>query len=268
MKQATIFESMLITISVNGKDFLVSLVNGEMMNLNQLHVAAGKKKTQSPHEWLRLSQTEILIEKVCEQEHTDKSRMLKTSKKNVKYGGGTIAHWQLALAYAQYLSPEIHLQVNQVFKDHLEELIDPELAIKRGHQRATDAYLRRGKSPEWVATRLNGIQARNTFTNDLRDHGSGHNDYVEISNLENKAILGCTAQEFKAKNKLPASAKTRDHLARPDLASLKFLETMSSDKFDEENAQSGSDCKKIVSYVSKVVSDAKQKIIRRRILAA
>lgn len=30
-------------------------------------------------------------------------------------GGGTYAHWQIALAYAKYLSPELHMQVNEVY---------------------------------------------------------------------------------------------------------------------------------------------------------
>ena len=40
--------------------------------------------------------------------------------------GETFAHWQIALAYAKYLSPELHMAVNEVFMRY--KAGDPKLA--------------------------------------------------------------------------------------------------------------------------------------------
>ena len=43
------------------------------------------------------------------------------SAKDGKHGGGgTLAHWQIGLAYAQYLSPELHMICNQIVKDFVD----------------------------------------------------------------------------------------------------------------------------------------------------
>jgi len=41
--------------------------------------------------------------------------------------GGTFAHWQIGLAYAKHLSPELHRVCNQIVKDFVEA--KPEIAM-------------------------------------------------------------------------------------------------------------------------------------------
>ncbi|WP_421958081.1 KilA-N domain-containing protein [Pseudodesulfovibrio senegalensis] len=33
--------------------------------------------------------------------------------------GGTLAHWQIALAYAKYLSPKFHIAANKIIKRYI-----------------------------------------------------------------------------------------------------------------------------------------------------
>jgi hypothetical protein len=40
--------------------------------------------------------------------------------------GGTFAHWQIALAYAKYLSPEFHIHCNNIIRRFVEEEQNPD----------------------------------------------------------------------------------------------------------------------------------------------
>lgn len=90
-----------ISIEVGEQSFLISIAEGEMVNLNQLHIASGKNRSQSPNFWLNQKATTQLIEKLKESLNASDFNIIKT--RNGK-GGGTYAHWQIALAYTEYLN--------------------------------------------------------------------------------------------------------------------------------------------------------------------
>jgi hypothetical protein len=256
--QKSILDNTPITIECNGEKFLIAIANGEMVNVNQLHVASGKKSNQSPAQWLRLPATINLLKPIANRYNVEESHIIKTKRGK---GGYTMVHWQLALAYAKYLSPEIHLQVNQVFKERTEEIIDPTLSYERGKQRAIDSWQRRGKDNEWIAARLNGIETRNYFTDTLAKHGTKGKQFAQISDIENQAVLGCTAKQYKTKRQLAKSARTRDHLNRSDVIALELLESVSIDKIKGEQSQNGKQCRDVVTRVSSVMSDAYRKMM-------
>jgi len=256
--QKSIFDNAPITIECNGEKFLIAIANGEMVNINQLHVASGKKRTQSPSFWLKQDGTLQLTESIGKKYNATQDCIIETKRGK---GGYTMVHWQLALAYAKYLSPEIHLQVNQVFKERAEEIIDPELGINRSKQRAIDSWQRKGKDNEWIATRLNGIETRNYFTDTLAKHGTKGMQFAQISDIENQAVLGCTAKQYKAKRQLTKSARTRDHLNRSDVIALELLESVSIDKIKGEHSHDGKQCRDVVKRVSSVMGDAYRKMM-------
>lgn len=83
-------------------------------NLNALHKASGLGKAKQPANWLRLDSTKELISEL------DQSSDLRTASVDTVIGSanpGTYAHELLAIAYASWISPSFHLQVNQVFLD-------------------------------------------------------------------------------------------------------------------------------------------------------
>ena len=45
--------------------------------------------------------------------------------------GSTYAHWQIALAYAKYLDPELHIWCNEVVVDRFELMADPDRELPR-----------------------------------------------------------------------------------------------------------------------------------------
>lgn len=87
----------------------------EMLSLTDMWKAAGEPNDKRPSEWLRHEGTIEFVEAVSA--FNMGNAHIKTTKGK---GGGTWAHWQIALAYAKYLSPEFHMWCNQVVRAHME----------------------------------------------------------------------------------------------------------------------------------------------------
>lgn len=97
-----------------------------MMSMTDLWKASGKDTVYKPIQWMRKSGNDF-IDAVSKNLKVPVEHLLETSKGRT---GGTFAHWQIALAYAKYLSPELHMHVNEVYKERLEETANPELSIE------------------------------------------------------------------------------------------------------------------------------------------
>ncbi|HEV7374956.1 MAG TPA: hypothetical protein VGN95_09585, partial [Pyrinomonadaceae bacterium] len=156
--------------------------------------------------------------------------------------GFTRAHWQIALAYAKYLSPQLHELVNEVFKERVEEEVSPELAYYRGRERAVRGYRRRGWSDEQIAERLDQIQERHKFTGTLKAHGVEGNGYAICTNGIYEPILGGNAEAKKAQLALKKNDRLRDHLPRVERAAIQFAETLASDTIEKDEAHGTPAC--------------------------
>ena len=144
-----------------------------MVSLNRIYEISGSPKNQDPSQWKRLESTTKVIESL----NMDETHILKTQR---GIGGGTWAHWQLALSYAQYLSPELHLIVNQVFKERLEEAVDPELGINRSQARAIKKWESEGRDEQWIAARIHHQYTRKIYVDTLINHDVEPNHEIGI----------------------------------------------------------------------------------------
>ncbi len=89
-------------MSFNGRD--IRSQDG-LICLTDLWKAAGSESNRDPRQWKR-KMGQQFIESVAEKLNVPISHIYKTTRgKN----GGTYAHWQIALAYAKYLSHELPL---------------------------------------------------------------------------------------------------------------------------------------------------------------
>lgn len=91
---------------------------GEMLSLTDMWKAAKSPANQDPAQWLRSATAEAFIEAVSVNMGIFHNELVKTVR-----GGknpGTSAHWQVAFAYAKYLSPEFHMWCNQVVRERME----------------------------------------------------------------------------------------------------------------------------------------------------
>ena len=91
----------------------------EMLSLTDMWKASGADKARQPANWLSSAEAKRFVEFLTE---VDPRNSGNTFIKTYKSGEnrGTWAHWQIALAYAKYLSPEFHLWCNQVVRAHME----------------------------------------------------------------------------------------------------------------------------------------------------
>lgn len=91
---------------------------GEMLNLTDAWKAAGADRSKRPVNWLASKQAKGIIGVLSVVRISDLA-LFSVEKGGVDAGGATWAHWQLAMAYAQYLSPEFHAWCNETVRDHM-----------------------------------------------------------------------------------------------------------------------------------------------------
>lgn len=82
-------------------------------NLNALHRASGGEKKNGPAYWLALDSSKALIDELSKGD-TD----IPVSVKRGGHDQGTFVAEQLAVAYANWISPPFYLKVIQTFLDH------------------------------------------------------------------------------------------------------------------------------------------------------
>jgi len=85
-----------------------------MISPTDLWKTVGGSVGQHPRHWQELESAQEFINHLGEKLNVGKSDILKTTRG--RYHGGTWAHWQIALAYAKHLSPELHMYANEAFK--------------------------------------------------------------------------------------------------------------------------------------------------------
>lgn len=110
-----------------------------LYSLNDLHKAAGGEEKHAPTNFMRLDQTQALIEEI-------KSAEMQICTKTVRGGqGGTYVCRELVYAYAMWISAKFHLQVIRAFdalhnqpsklsqEEELTKLINKQLETKLKH---------------------------------------------------------------------------------------------------------------------------------------
>jgi hypothetical protein len=225
----------------------------EKISLNDLWKAAGEPANKDPRQWSRLPQTEEFLIEVASKLNVGKSHIIKTKRGK---GGGTWGHWQIALEYARYLSPELAIWTNQVVKERLEEERSPELAYSRGRERAIKGWQKQGKSEQWIAVRLKSIDATKQNVKVLGCHGHDSMVFPMCADATNVAIIGMKAKEFKAVNNLPASARTRDHLSEIQLLEIALTNAVSTQRIEEQDIYGNEKCACVHSVVGQRVANA------------
>jgi hypothetical protein len=207
-----------------------------LVSLNQLWKAANSPKGKDPRRWLELDQSAEFIFALEKKLNVNLNDILKTVRGR---GGGRWGHWQIALAYAKYLDPNLHIQVNEWARRYVEEDIEPE----KGIDRAIKNWKRQGKSDKWIQTRLENKQVRHQLTSTLQKHGvSQPFHYANCTNAIYKEVLGGTAQQLKEKNGLAKRASLRDNLSRVEVAALGLAEALAEEDIQENQRYGFQQC--------------------------
>lgn len=209
------------------------------ISLNDMWVAAGcPEGKRDPRRWKDEAGQEF-IDHIAKSLNVRIADIYKTTRGKF---GGTWAHWQIALAYAKYLSPEFHAWANQVIKDRIEEDRSPDLGITRSRDRAIENWRKQGKDDDYITARIKGIDARNGFTEVLKKQGVSGSGYGICTNNVYDPILGGNAAKIRKQKGLPQKANLRDNMSSVELGGVMFAEILAADKIKREDRQGNSSC--------------------------
>lgn len=236
------------------KEDLLKRINfdADMISLTDLWKEAGSPKNKRPIDWTKIDSTVQLIETLSVMVSRGSDPLLKTKRGR---DAGTYAHKSIALAYAKYLDARLHVLVNEVFFQRVEEEKNPDLIIDRG----IDTYKRRGKSDEWITKRLKGKLKRRLFTDCLQTHGVKGNGYAECTNNTYTPLSNGNAFAIKKQKGLSKTASLRDNMSEFELSAIDFSETLSAQTIEKENLQ-GNDqcalaCKRSSTIIAKILQE-------------
>ena len=157
-----------------------------------------KSLTDSPNPndyWYRLKKRMTEEEK---SEISTKCRQLKLKSKDGKnYLTDTLDIKGILRLIESVPSPKAEpfkLWLAQMGKERIDEVFDPEIAIKR----AIDYYRNRGYSDKWIEARLKGILDRNKLTDIWKENGIKDGfEFAVLTNEIYQAWSGMKAAEYK-----------------------------------------------------------------------
>ncbi|MGO4416819.1 KilA-N domain-containing protein [Cupriavidus sp. KB_39] len=164
--------------------------------------------------------------------NVDASHIIKAARGK---GGGTYAHWQIALAYAKYLSPQLHMQVNEVYA-----------RAKVGDVTLADEIADRAtpQQQEWLAKRVQGKVARSKLTSTLNEHGVTGRGYGDCTNAIYKGLLGGTKKDVCVANGVPykKNQSLRDLMTVEQLTATAMTELVASKQINKFNLRGNVAC--------------------------
>lgn len=91
-------------------------VTGEMISLTDMWAAGGRDDAKRPANWAR-KEGRSFIEHMADVLNVPVGHIIKGTRGKT---GQTVAHWQIALAFAKYLSPAFHAWCNEVVRERME----------------------------------------------------------------------------------------------------------------------------------------------------
>jgi hypothetical protein len=196
-------------------------------SLTDMWKANSKDLNRKPQKWIRQDKTINLL-KELEKSNGDLKALLKTTFG--RYGGTWGTH-KVALAYAEYLSPEFHVWALGQLEQSIEYEKNPEKAVSDYKQKCIDKWLKEGKSWAWIGERLDGKNKRNDFMESLGlCQKATQKVYIEGTNMVNRAVLGTTAKKFR---KTTGVDTTRDGMSETQILAIALAEKLLADAIED-----------------------------------
>jgi hypothetical protein len=228
-----------------------------MVSMTDLWKEAGSDKDKTPNDWLNIDASKQLVETVASMLNTAHNgnvdiQVVKTKRGGKGGGGGTWAHKQIALAYAKYLDPKLHVLVNEVFFQRVEEEKNPDLIADR----YIKTYKRHGKTDRWIGERFEGKVARNGYTATLAEHGVTGEGYRNCTNAIYEPLFGGGTVVIREKYGIEKGKNIRDNLSVVQLAAIKFSETLAGDDIEKNQRNGNAQCEIASRRASNAVRQA------------
>lgn len=147
----------------------------------------------------------------------------------------------------------------KVGSERIEEIQDPEIAIKR----AKETYLKKGYPERWVQERIFGIATRNKLTDEWKWRGiKDSKDYAILTDEIYKGTFKLNTKQLKNVKGIPKEGKhnLRDHMS-PIEINLTSLAELTSQEIHVTNASYGKDkLEEDIKTATKISNDARKSI--------
>ena len=143
-----------------------------------------------------------------------------------------------------------------VGRERIEEIIDPELTIKR----ALDTYAKKGYSPEWINQRMQTIRARKELTDAWDAHGvKKGKEYGILTDEVTKAWSGMTTRQYKNHKGLKKE-NLRDNMSTLELALNMLAEATTTELTNAQNPRGLEENRAVAKQGGKVAGNARKEI--------
>lgn len=144
----------------------------------------------------------------------------------------------------------------QVGSERLDEIADPEKAIRRG----AEFYRAKGYTDAWISQRLQTIEMRKELTDEWRARGiEKDKDYAILTNEMTKAWSGLTVQEYKEVKGLKKE-NLRDNMTNIELVLNMLAEVTTTALSKQEKPVTFKESKKIAKEGGTVAKNARTDI--------
>lgn len=204
--------------------------NEGLISLTDIFKASGESDAnKEPAQWARHAGSSF-IEFVADNLNVRKSCIYKTTDGK---GGGTYAHWKIALAYAKYLSHDLHMHVNEAymrFKTNDVSMANV-IADKTTHEQQL-----------WLEKRLQGKVVRRQFTDTLKDHGVTGMGYGRCTHAIQMPIMGGSKAHVCKTRGLSRNVNLRNQMSIEELITTSMAEIVASKTITQSGVRGNNPC--------------------------
>lgn len=111
---------------------------------------------------------------------------------------------------------------------------------------------------KWIQARAKGVEARNHFTDAIKEHGGEGMVYAIATNKNNEAITGEPASQLK---------NPRDAFSMSELAGMLLAESLEADQMDIKNVNGNEGILDVVDEIAPQVGALVRKLGRKELVA-
>ncbi|HNN54720.1 MAG TPA: KilA-N domain-containing protein [Novosphingobium sp.] len=230
--------------------------------LDDIWIAAKSPKGKSPAKWrsgqpvreLQIALYEKLYGRTGNYEFARIIRQVKDPQR-------TFAHPILAVSYASFLSPQLAIEVKEVWLRYAQG--DPTLADEILQKSSAEAN-------EWVGVRALSRATRKDYTATLHQHGVKGSGYGACTNAIYEELFDNSAFQLRLRWKIQKHGSLRDSMGLSELTYLMAAESLAKDRIGEENSQGNFECtiasSRSAHFIRKAIDDDKADRNRNRLL--
>lgn len=220
-----------------------------MVSLTDLWREAGSDPQRTPAKWQESEPVKRFIQTACRFLNIGISDIIKTKRGK---SGGSYAHPQVALEYAQYLDPKLAVAVNELYFQRVEEEKNPDMLIDRYQK----AYQKRGKSNDWIGQRAKGRTTRNEFTSCLAAHGVEREGFRNCTIATYTPLFGGSTDVVRDKLGITKKDNPRDHMTKIQLTAIDLAEALAKQKIEREDLRGNAKCEIACAMTAKNIANA------------